>query len=511
MNIALGQRLIALGAVVLALWLGLETAYGDYALPAVAAALALGGCLVRFLRVPIGPLLLGTIVFGYFVGNRGFAQLMLIPGFPLLPAEFVLLVGGAWLLIQCAFTRRLPFRRDVLNGAIILWLGVGSARVLFDIRQFGIVAIRDFAMVYYALFFFLGQYCATTHRGRSFLLGTLVCAGIAAPIAALLSNMFPVFFQSVLVFRGVPLILFKGDLALTFTALSALLLAFIADGRWRWLALTVATAEFVAVLGGDNRASALGAVAALGWLTLSPARRFVGGQVLAVAAAVLVITAAAHLTDSAWAERKLQGVTERVYSLTDFFGRGRYVSDESVMKGDNNLFRTYWWRAVIDETMAENPALGLGFGHDLAQSFLRQYNPEMADDFTARSPHSILVSTFGRMGFIGAGAWLLLIGVITVRTWRAVRNVATPRRELGLWACVWVIFVSACFGVVLEGPMAAVLFWTILGLLNAPELPDDESAVAASASPADEKPAADLAASLPSAVAADEVREFPVP
>ena len=54
------------------------------------------------------------------------------------------------------------------------------------------------------------------------------------------------------------------------------------------------------------------------------------------------------------------------------------------MKGDNNRFRSVWWRTVVAETLAENPAFGLGFGHDLARNFLREFNPEMADDFTAR-------------------------------------------------------------------------------------------------------------------------------
>ncbi len=505
----LGQRLIAVGALALALWLGLATANGHYGLPALAAALALGGCLVRFFRISVGPILLGIILFGYFVGNRGFAQLMLVPDFPLLPAEFVLVTAGGWLMVQSALGRRLPFRRDVLNAVIIVWLALGSARVLFDFRQYGFLAVRDFAMVYYALFFFLGQSFASEPAGRRFLMRMLLLASMAAPVAALLSATFPTFFQSVLTFRGVPLILFKGDLALTFTAVSALVLAFVVEGRFRWIALAVATAEFVAVLGGDNRASALGACVALIWLAFSRVRRFVGGQVVAVVTVLALITAVAQLTETPWAEQKLRAVTERVYSLTDALGRGRYASEESVMKGDNNLFRTFWWRTVVEETVSENPALGLGFGHDLAHNFVRQYNPEMAEDFTARSPHSILVSTFGRMGAVGLLVLLVFVGVIAARTWRAVRDPATPRAALGLWASVWTILVSACFGVVLEGPMAAVLFWSVLGILNAPD--PDEQEEENPAEMTDEKPAAETAAPLPSGVAVDEVRASPSP
>ena len=32
------------------------------------------------------------------------------------------------------------------------------------------------------------------------------------------------------------------------------------------------------------------------------------------------------------------------------------------------------------------------------------------------------------------------------------------------WLTAWAILTSSCFGVVLEGPMGAVLFWTAVGI-----------------------------------------------
>ena len=504
MNIALSQKLIATIAVVAAVWLGWLVAEGDYFIPAVVAGLAVIGCLTQWARVPVGPLLLGAVLFGYLVGNRGFAQLMPIPGIPILPAELALFIGGAWMLLRCAISRELPIRRDWLNGVILLWLLAGTARVIFDVRPHGFLAIRDFAMVYYALFFFLAQQFAAEPGNRRFLIHVLILACVVQPIAAVLSATFPDFFFSTLSIRGVPLVLFKGDLALTFTAVSAFVLAFLVNGWARRAALAVATIELLFVIGGDNRASVLGALAALGWLSVSRARRFVAGQAVALGVAFLVVFAAAVLTDAAWAERKFHGVAERVHSLTDFFGTGTYSSEESSMKGDNNRFRSIWWQTVLAETMAENPAFGLGFGHDLARAFLREYNPEMADDFTARSPHSIVVSTIGRMGIAGLAVLLALFATFAVRTWQAVRDPEATRLTLGLWACVWTILVSACFGVVLEGPMGAVVFWSLLGMLNAPEretrLDHDELD-----SPAEKLPS-ELAVPLPSAATDDEVR-----
>ena len=48
-----------------------------------------------------------------------------------------------------------------------------------------------------------------------------------------------------------------------------------------------------------------------------------------------------------------------------------------------------------------------------------------------------------------------------------------------LQAAVWVVMISACLGVVLEGPMGAIPFWIMLGLAHhaatAPLPADSES------------------------------------
>jgi hypothetical protein len=53
-----------------------------------------------------------------------------------------------------------------------------------------------------------------------------------------------------------------------------------------------------------------------------------------------------------------------------------------------------------------------------------------------------------------------------VRTWRSLRR-DDAALDWGLWCGLWIILVSATFGVVLEGPMGAVPFWIMLGLVAA--------------------------------------------
>jgi hypothetical protein len=466
-HIAVRLRLLAIACGLLAIWLGWKLANEEFVLPVLVGVLAIGGIAITWSRASVGALALGVALFGYIVGNRGFAQIMPAPWLPILPAEIVLLVAGSWLLVQCAFTRRLPWRNDGLNWAILLWCGVGTARVIFDVPQFGLLAVRDYAMIYYAAFFFLAQHLAADERSQRLLLNVLLVASVVQPVAAVLVEQFPEFFLGRFVIRGVPVIYFKGDLALTFTAASAFILAFLARPAHRWWAWPLATAELFYVIGNANRASMLAATAGLLWLLLSRGRRFAVVQFCVIGLGFLLLTGAALLTDNNWVQRKFEGVTERLASIGDVFGARNYVSEESFMKGDNNRFRTVWWATVVDETLTENALFGLGFGRDLARTFVREYNPEGAEEFTARSPHSIAVSAFGRMGLLGVCVFVLICGVLVRRTWREMRDHLTDPGTLGLWAAAWVVLISACFGVVLEGPMGAVFFWTVLGLVSA--------------------------------------------
>jgi hypothetical protein len=466
MNPQLRRWLVTGGTAVLAVWFGWLVAHGAYLLPAVAGVVALAAILVRLTRLPADVILLGLLLIGYIVGNRGFAQLMPLPGLPLFPAEFGLAVGVGWLVVQAALRRTLPWHRDALNWTILLWLVVGTARVVIDIRHHGLLAVRDYAMIYYATFFFLAQQCGTQPRTRRYLVGCLML-GVTAllPVYFLFSD-FPLFFFTHFTVRGVPLIYLKGDLALAFLAAGSVVVFHAGRGPHRAWAWPLATALFLTVLAGDSRASLVGAVVAMAWLALARRWAFPATMAAAAAGVLLMIAALAYSGNVPWAEHKLAGLQDRVASIVDVNSTLTYDSDESAYKGDNNRFRLIWWRTVLQDTWAQGPVFGLGFGYDLAANFVQQYDPGMGEEFTARSPHSIVIGTIGRMGGVGLATLLAIVAAMAARTWRALRNRATDPLTCSLWCAAWVVFTSACFGVVLEGPMGAVVFWTLLGLAN---------------------------------------------
>jgi O-antigen ligase len=503
MNPRWRDYLVGGGAAILAVWLSFDLADGNIAGPLLAVTVAVGAILVRLTRTPIDVIALGVLLIGYLVGNRGFAQLMLLPGVPLLPAEFTLMLASGVLILRSALTKTLPWRRNALNYALLLWLVVGTSRALFNLREYGFVAVRDFAMVYYVAFFFLAQAIATEEKNRRFLLRCLFGASAGLPVVFLLSELFPNFFFATLALRGVPLIFFKGDLAPTFFSVSAVLLFLGSPPCHRWWARPLAIVMILWVFAGDNRASILGTLVMLAWVLLSRFRRFALLQIGVAALGLLLFAGFASLSGNTWAEQRFHGMTDRAMSVVDLAGKFSYRGEDSSIKTDNNRFRWVWWQTVVQETMDTNPAFGLGFGYDLARGFLREYNPDMAEDFTARSPHNILVTVFGRMGLVGLVIFLVFLAVFAARTWRIVRSPTSDATEVALWSGLWVIATSACLGVVLEGPMGAVLFWTILGLASAPD--ESESAPPS----AGEIPATTPDPSLPEAPPGREVVPSP--
>lgn len=479
--------LATIAACCLAIFLGSEIAQGNYLWPALAGMVCGAAIMIRFTGLPADTIVLGLVLIGYMVGNRGFAQLTPTSGVPLLPAEVAILAGCSWRLIHCALRRTVPFRADALNWAVLALLTLGTVRVAFDVSRHGFNALRDYATIYYCVFFFLAQTMAENAASRRYLVGCLLTGIVLLGPVFGLFQLFERFFLTHLVVAGTPLIYYKGDLVATHLAAGSLVLFHWARGRQRSWAWPLSGAIVVFLLAYDSRAALLGSLLASGLLLAARRRAYPAMQGAIVVAGVLAIGVAAAVFDNDWAGRKLETLVDRAGSFVDVSGRHRYQSEDSYYKGDNNRFRLVWWRNVVEETSQSNPVFGLGFGADLARGFVQEYYPDQQEEFNTRSPHNIFVTVYGRMGAVGLAAWLWFCAVLLFRTWRSLRHDREPV-TWSLWCGAWVVLVSATFGVVLEGPMGAVIFWSLLGLANTSpgekEPPDVTQAPAGLAEPA---------------------------
>lgn len=466
--------------------MGAATAQEDYFLAAV-TTLACVWVVLSWTRGPRAEAwLTGFLVFGYVIGNRGFAQISPSGSLPLFVGELGLAAILTLTVMRGASARQLPFHADALNWLLLLWVVIGSARMLQDLRTFGLVAGRDFAMVYYTLYFFTAQAMAHHTGSRQLLHTAFVVTFAVLPLTGLAVEAFPDFFLQNLLVRGVPLIHYKGDLLATFLFTGFILLVPLGEFRWsktwwRWLLGVAGLAFGLTTL---SRASLVALAVAVGWLALSGRWRPL--QVIACVAALglIGITVGSLLQEKDFTETRVYAVYESVVSIGDVSGTAYYRSTQADNKGDNNRFRLVWWRNVAQETLRNAPIFGLGFGADLAGNFLQEYYPDSGEDFSARSPHNLFVTTLGRMGLVGTavlGAIYWIQGRRTLRVARLARGAPERDSAIAMHAACWVIMISSCFGVVLEGPMGAIPFWTLLGLAHFESNRDGEDIASAPA------------------------------
>ncbi len=482
------DRLFAGGGVLLAVICGFFTARGGFLIPTLVIAASLA-VIVSMVRTTVfQACVIGSLVVGYVVGNRGFAQFSLVPGLPLLPGESAIMVLASLQIIRRAVSADAARARiSPMDVIVFLWIVIGGVRFLFDFRTYGFNALRDFATVYYAVFFFLAQNVA--RQSPSFgqrLIGVVRISAVVMLVTHRLWQLFPEVFFNVLQVGGIPLIFYKADLVGIYLAIGALLqyLRFEERGGWwRWVVIGAMCFE---ILGTDNRAAMLALAMGGTWLVVGGRWRLTFVTVFTVILGVVGTLWIARTNNTPWEDTPLRGFYEKVVSVVDPTGQGHYRGEDTFNKGDNNRYRLVWWSLLTRETLEKNPVAGLGFGYDLARTFMQTYYGDNSGDYAVRSPHSIVVTIFARMGFVGLLPFLLLIALCARKTWRALNTPDSP--AVGLWIAAWVIFVSACFGVVLEGPMGAVVFWLLLGAANGQTAPPETTTPATEAGPVEDRP-----------------------
>lgn len=484
-------RLVLVGGLFagLAAWMGVSLAQEELFIAVLLAGISLWSVLA-WTRGPFAEAWMLAFLFtGYIIGNRGFAQITVMNQLPLFLGEMGLVIGLPLVLLRGAHQRFLPFQRDWLNFLLLLWVALGLGRIVFDLRTFGFMAVRDFAMVYYVAYFFATRALIAHDDSRRLLHHVVLLTFAALPVFGALGMAFSDFFQNDLTLKGVPIIFYKGDLLATFLFTGYVILVppagtpVMLRDWWRWLPAVGALVLGLLLL---SRSSLVGLLVAMAWMASAGRWRPLRVFVAVCAAGLLVVTIHSLLQKRDFSQTKAYAIYEAAVSIFDYTGTRDYVSADSGNKGDNNRFRLVWWRNVVTETAQTAPLIGLGFGADLARGFVLEYYPTDDVEFTARSPHNVFITTFGRMGALGVLALAAIYWAQARLTWNTIGR--TRRGEAGedaltYQAAVWVVMISSCLGVVLEGPMGAIPFWILLALAHhAATTGDSPDAVAPAAS-----------------------------
>lgn len=335
---------------ILAVYFSAKIGQGSWILPILICISGFFALTFRLLRVNSVGLILSFLIFGYLIGNRGFAQITPLWSLPIFLGELALLFTTIYLIIYILNNQTLPFRLNALGIIILVWVLDGSLRMLFDIKDHGLIAIRDFATVYYSLYFFVAQPMANDSRSWRFfdrVLGIAILIDI--PLIQLFKQ-YPEFFVYNLVFDGVPIIYFKGDIAAA-TYATGFFYYYLKYLKRPFIPyFLIATLCFWITIYSTVRAAWVGLF--IGFIILLWARFYkliIHLSVMSILATVPLFVYLATIEEEI-TETRIYSIYEHALSLIDFKGTGTYRNPGSENTGANNRYRLIWWENVIRET-----------------------------------------------------------------------------------------------------------------------------------------------------------------
>jgi hypothetical protein len=419
--------------------------------------------------------LLAVLIFGYTTFQRMFADIHFRQWMYI--GEIGLAAISALVLARVAFRKGKVVPPLSLTWPILALLIFGILRfLLVDVGEYGLLAARDFATVYYMLFYFIGYtvgHDVTSARlvKRTFRYGVafyIVLIWILRVVA-----------------KGGPLfearmLLGTRDMAVIVPAVGCLLCILYSNypRRRLWL-LAVGLVPLILLLVNLERSSYL--AFATGLLALSYAQSTnttaFAVKLATVFMLVTISIVGIYLYSQVSHDHVLDPIVEKVTHIFDLdairTSHTATAGNADTSAEESNRWRTTWWRVVYRDTMAKSPIFGLGFGYDLTLQFIREFYAGRGGETTARNPHNIVFTFLGRMGLLGASLFVFFIlsffrNVFTVA--RAVRRRTRSSADLELWLIDLVILVVALFSHTLEGPMASIPFWSFLGIAAAEEI-----------------------------------------
>jgi hypothetical protein len=383
---------------------------------------------------------------------------------------------AAGLLLIAPQIKRTDFlrRTRTLTIAIAGFMALGGVLTVLSYPQWRINALRDAAIWYYALFYFIGLGLASQkavadrvwYLLRNFWMLALVWNTADLLLQHTLSQSGPI-----VPFRGVPLFFNARDEAGQNLALGAMIV--LCTGTlskrpvMRAVLVPVALVGLAVFATSEGRAMRIGIGSGAGVVLLlsfaASGMPHFNTRLLKLALVgipVLALVAAA--------------APDQVVTIAHL---DRFAQADPYDPQGTAGWRMIWWQRLYAEVMKRNPAFGLGFGESL-----HVYHPLLKDsqeEFVIRSPHNFNITIFTRMGVVGLLLWLTIvvagIGSLFGRVWRGSSGgqTYTPERrdELTFWVFMLVCtVVNSSLGVLMEGPVLGIWFWFALGFASARSL-----------------------------------------
>src|SRR3954452_1821445 len=343
----------------------------------------------------------------YALFDRAFAYIH-VPGVPLYIGEMVMLVCVAALLLATGYMHR-GVRHSPVAKVLLVFAAWGAVGTIPNIGKYGIFAIRDAALWYYALLAIPVCVLVIMDPGlvrrwadfyRRFIPWMLLYSPFPLFVGtlggALATLMVPGSATSVWDHR-------PGNIAVHATIAIAFLWL-VPGQRDRFRVLLTGLAVVILLLTAtQNRGSFIAAMVGLTCVWIFTRRR--ARISLAVLATVLIVVAAAwglniHVNRVNGRSVSVNQLIENLNSLAAGSSSG-----QSGNLGSTVEFREHLWSAVINKVKTEDRVMnGLGFGPNIA----KEVGFGGGEGIQLRSPHNSHVDIFARGGAIGLAIWLAL-------------------------------------------------------------------------------------------------------
>ena len=215
--------------------------------------------------------------------------------------------------------------------------------------------------------------------------------------------------------------------------------------------------------GISNRAATLAALSGLGVVTLfRPNSRWDRPVILALTLICIFFVFDFRLEYRTGETLSSELLTE---NFTSIVGENKAISETGLEA--TKQWRLRWWRKIIGYTLLGDYFwVGKGYGIDLGV----EDNMVHDRDAPARSPHNVSMTVLARSGVPGFIIWLIFLlsfawGLFG-RSWTTQWQLGPRYENYALWILAWWfgLFLESCFGVIIEGPVGGIWFWSLVGI-----------------------------------------------
>ena len=400
--------------------------------------------------VPIDAKLLFIVILGYALGGKGFAYVS--PFEPIYIGEISLSFCMVGFLLR---PRQLGFFETPIHRLIWLYLLYAAMHLIIDFESYRLLAVRDSSMAYYCLFFITAY--SLFHNDR--VVETFKRIIKVAMVLSILSMVYDA--------TGIELesVGFAPHLDAYIPLSIGAILYFLVIGIEKRKIHFLAAACLVTL--GVVASSKTAALLALATVIISA---IVFGKIskLIIPSVILFFTGVVALSGMMFIDSDL---------VTNFLTGGNTAETFGIQSGEfvgfsgTSAWRWVWWTTVCNDTLMLAPFWGQGFGADITGPFLVAYmGPDYGDPTGyARYPHNVMITNFGRLGFIGVTIFAVLfltVGRFLIKFCK--KYFSSPLRNDSDLICYGIVVTGMVNGVLqatYEIPHSAITHWACLAYL----------------------------------------------